>query len=158
MCDGFIESDEQVGPLHQPDQKENLTYITMEWCGFWSYEDLPEKIAELRRFEKKSASRHIKFNTMKLFLDGTNEGGNSAMLTPHLNDPSGGNYGEIKMSTEELVNVSSCATKKESTYIFTWLETARSESAVMLWKRRAKRLRKGRTLEDRDYVCALRAH
>ena len=103
MCDGFIESDEQVESIYQLDQEGKLNVYYDGMVRFWSYEDLPEKIAELRRFEKKFASRHIKFNTMKLFLDGTNEGGNSAMLTPHLNDPSGGNYGEIKMSTEELV-------------------------------------------------------
>jgi predicted amidohydrolase YtcJ len=71
---------------------------------FWSYEDLPEKIAELRKYQEKYTSKHMKINTMKLFLDGTNESGNSALLSPHLNDPSGENYGEIKMDTEELKN------------------------------------------------------
>lgn len=37
---------------------------------------------------------------MKLFLDGTNESGNSASLHEHINDP--GNFGEIMMETEEL--------------------------------------------------------
>ena len=37
-------------------------------------------------------------------MDGTNESGNSALLNPHLNDPEGKNYGEIKMETEELKN------------------------------------------------------
>jgi len=38
---------------------------------------------------------------MKLFLDGTNESGNSASLHPHINNPDC--YGEIAMDTEELV-------------------------------------------------------
>jgi predicted amidohydrolase YtcJ len=44
----------------------------------------------------------MKFNTMKLFLDGTNESGNGASLEAFQNDPAGTNFGEIKMETEEL--------------------------------------------------------
>ena len=51
---------------------------------FWSYEDLPEKIAKLREYQKLYTTDHIKFNTMKLFLDGTNESGNSASLHEHI--------------------------------------------------------------------------
>ena len=102
MCDGFIESDEQVESIYKLDQEGKLNVYYDGMVRFWSYEDLPEKIADLRSYAKKFSSRHIKFNTMKLFLDGTNEGGNSAMLTPHLNDPSGKNYGEIKMEADEL--------------------------------------------------------
>ncbi len=102
MCDGFIESEEQIESIYQLDQAGKLNVYYDGMVRFWSYADLPEKIADLRRYAEKFSSRHIKFSTMKLFLDGTNEGGNSAMLTPHLNDPSGKNYGEIKMETEEL--------------------------------------------------------
>ena len=102
MCDGFIESDEQVESIYKLDQEGKLNVYYDGMVRFWSYEDLPEKIADLRSYAEKFSSRHIKFNTMKLFLDGTNESGNSALLTPHLNDPSGENYGEIKMETEEL--------------------------------------------------------
>ena len=44
-------------------------------------------------------SEHIKINTLKLFLDGTNNG-NAASLHEHINDP--GNFGEIMMETEDL--------------------------------------------------------
>lgn len=102
MCDGFIESDEQVESIYMLDKDGKLNVYYDGMVRFWSYEDLPEKIAVLRNYAKKFSSRHIKFNTMKLFLDGTNESGNSALLAPHLNDPSGENYGEIKMEMEEL--------------------------------------------------------
>lgn len=67
---------------------------------FWKYEDLPEKIIKLREYQKLYSTKHIKINTMKLFLDGTNESGNSAFLDEHIHDS--GNYGEIMMETEEL--------------------------------------------------------
>ncbi len=54
---------------------------------FWRYNDLPEKIAKLREYSKLYTTEHIKINTMKLFLDGTNESGNSASLHEHINDP-----------------------------------------------------------------------
>ena len=68
---------------------------------FWSLEDLPEKIAVLRKYQRQYTTDHVKINTMKLFLDGTNESGNSASLHEHINDP--GNYGEIMMEKEELI-------------------------------------------------------
>jgi Predicted metal-dependent hydrolase with the TIM-barrel fold len=102
ICDGFIESDEQAESTYQLDKEGKLNVYYDGMVRFWSYEDLPEKIQVLRDYARKYSSRHIKFNTMKLFLDGTNESGNSALLTPHLNDPSGQNYGEIKMEAEEL--------------------------------------------------------
>ncbi|HML36794.1 MAG TPA: amidohydrolase family protein [Bacillota bacterium] len=102
MCDGFIESGEQAESIHKLDEAGKLNVYYDGMVRFWDYGDLPEKIAVLREYERKYSTRHIKFNTMKLFLDGTNESGNSASLAPHLNDPTGENYGEIKMEKEEL--------------------------------------------------------
>lgn len=104
MCDGFIEDEEQAESIYKLDKAGKLNVYYDGMVRFWGYEDLPEKIAELRKYEKLYGSKHVKFNTVKLFLDGTNESGNSAVLTPHLNDPSGTNYGEIKMDQEELKN------------------------------------------------------
>ena len=54
------------------------------------------------RLREKYQSKHIKLGMMKLFLDGTNEAGNSALLAPLVNDPTGTDFGEIKMDTAEL--------------------------------------------------------
>ncbi|MCQ4637222.1 amidohydrolase family protein [Anaerovorax odorimutans] len=100
MCDGFIEADEQIQSIYEMDRAGELNVYYDGMVRFWSYEDLPEKISKLRRYQKLYSTKHIKINTMKLFLDGTNESGNSASLHPHVNDPD--NYGEIMMETEEL--------------------------------------------------------
>ena len=100
MADGFIENDDQIRSIYELDKAGRLNAYYDGMVRFWSYEDLPEKIAKLREYQKLYTTDHIKVNTMKLFLDGTNESGNSASLHEHINDP--GNYGEIMMETDEL--------------------------------------------------------
>lgn len=100
ITDGFIETDEQIKSICEMDKAGQLNMYYDGMVRFWNYEDLPEKIAKLREYQKAYTTDHIKINTMKLFLDGTNESGNSAVLNEHVNDP--GNYGEIMMETEEL--------------------------------------------------------
>lgn len=100
MFDGFIETDEQIKSIYEMDQAGTLKVYYDGSVRFWKYEDLPEKIEKLREYQKLYSSRHIKINTMKLFLDGTNESGNSASLHEHIHDP--GNYGEIMMEEDEL--------------------------------------------------------
>lgn len=100
IFDGFIESDKQIQSIYDLDKAGKLNLYYDGSVRMWSYEDLPEKIAKLREYQKKYTTEHIKVNTIKLFLDGTNESGNSASLHEHINDP--GNYGEIMMETDEL--------------------------------------------------------
>ena len=102
MGDGILEGEEQLISMSELDKQGKLNLYYDGIVRFWSYDDLPEKIAELRNYQKKYTSKHIKINSVKLFLDGTNESGNSALLEPLANDPSGTNYGVIKMETEEL--------------------------------------------------------
>ena len=104
MADGILEGEEQMISMYELDKQEKLNVYYDGIVRFWSHEDLPSKIDDLRKFQKKYTGKHIKINTMKLFLDGTNESGNSAVLSPHINDPIGKNYGEIKMGMEELKN------------------------------------------------------
>ena len=101
IFDAFIESDEQIRSIYEMDLANELHVYYDGSVRFWRYNDLPEKIAKLREYSKLYTTEHIKINTMKLFLDGTNESGNSASLHEHINDP--GNYGEIMMEEDELV-------------------------------------------------------
>ena len=102
MADGFIENDDQIKGIYELDKAGKLNTYYDGMVRFWSYKDLPEKIAKLREYQKLYTTEHVKVNTMKLFLDGTNESGNSASLHEHINDP--GNYGEIMMETDELAD------------------------------------------------------
>ena len=100
LFDALIESDRQIRTVYEMDMAGKLHTYYDASVRFWKYEDLPEKIEKLREYSELYTTEHIKFNTMKLFLDGTNESGNSASLHEHINDP--GNFGEIMMETEEL--------------------------------------------------------
>ena len=100
LFDALIETDRQIQTVYEMDQAGKLHLYYDAAVRFWTYEDLPEKIAKLREYKKLYSTEHIKFNTMKLFLDGTNESGNSASLHEHIHDP--GNYGEIMMEKDEL--------------------------------------------------------
>ena len=102
IFDAFIETDEQIKSIYEMDAAGKLHLYYDGSVRFWKLEDLPEKIEKLREYQEKYTTDHIKINTMKLFLDGTNESGNSASLHEHIHDP--GNYGEIMMEEDELVD------------------------------------------------------
>jgi len=101
LFDAFIENDQQIKSIYEMDQMSKLAVYYDGSVRFWTYQDLPEKIQKVREYQKLYTTEHIKVNTLKLFLDGTNESGNSASLHEHIHDP--GNYGEIMMEVEELV-------------------------------------------------------
>lgn len=102
IAEGLLEGEDQLQSMSELDKAGKMNVYYDGNVRFWDLKDLPEKISELKKYAKKYSNKHIKLNTLKLFLDGTNESGNSASLEPHKNDPSGDNYGEIKMNTEEL--------------------------------------------------------
>lgn len=102
IAEGLLEGEDQLIAMRALDKAGKMNVYYDGNNRFWGIRDLREKIEELKRYAENYSSKHMKFNTMKLFLDGTNESGNSASLHPHLNDPTGMNYGEIKMETDEL--------------------------------------------------------
>lgn len=67
---------------------------------FGTLAELSGKVAVLRDWQHRFGGRHVRVNTMKLFLDGTNEVGTSALLQPFANDPK--NSGTLRMSKEDL--------------------------------------------------------
>ncbi|MEU9345286.1 amidohydrolase family protein [Streptomyces sp. NPDC048278] len=69
---------------------------------FRTLDDLPAAVAKAQELQSTYGSGRIRTRTLKLFLDGTNENGNSALLEPWSNDPAGQNLGEIQMEAAEL--------------------------------------------------------
>jgi predicted amidohydrolase YtcJ len=94
-------------------EKQGRLYCYYDGCvRFRTLDELPEKIARLRDLSAEYSTRHLKLNTMKLFLDGTNESGNSALLSPHINDETGTNFGVIQMEENELTECFSICNKE----------------------------------------------
>ncbi|VXB14164.1 amidohydrolase [Aeromicrobium sp. 9AM] len=69
---------------------------------FRTLDDLPEAIETVHHYQATYGNDHIRIRTLKLFLDGTNESGNSALLKPQSDDRCGENHGEIQMDLDDL--------------------------------------------------------
>lgn len=70
---------------------------------FRSLDDLPAAINTVHEYDAKYGSELIRVRTFKLFLDGTNELGNSAVIDPLCSTENAGPHGAIQMETEELI-------------------------------------------------------
>lgn len=102
IADAFIENESILKVLKDIENKGELHVYYDGYVRCDSLKQLPEKIAEAKRYQNTYGSSRIKVNTMKLFIDGTNEGGTSFLVDPKENDPDKSNHGEIAMSLEEL--------------------------------------------------------
>jgi predicted amidohydrolase YtcJ len=102
--EGLLEGEAQMKSMYELDMTGKLHTYYDGVVRFYDYNDLADKINFCKEMNKKYGTKHLKINTMKLFLDGTNEIGNSALLQPHVNDITRTNYGAIAMGEEELKN------------------------------------------------------
>ncbi len=57
-------------------------------------------ISEMRRYRKEYGGDRLRFNTIKLFMDGINQNRSSALLEPHVDDP--GYVGDTMLTVGEL--------------------------------------------------------
>ncbi|MBP3384055.1 MAG: amidohydrolase family protein [Firmicutes bacterium] len=105
LMDGFTESENVMKLFYDLDKagKLNMYYQGAAFIG--SYDELEEGIANVRSWSEKYSTDHIGINTIKFFVDGTNEMGDSASLEPLKNDPSGTNYGMINATEEEMTKI-----------------------------------------------------
>ena len=67
---------------------------------FTSLDNLDERIADVRTWQAEFGGAHVKVNTLKLFLDATNEFGTGAVLEPVLTGDR--DDGVLRMSEDEL--------------------------------------------------------
>ena len=103
MFVGFLEAEKEIQSIHELDIRGNLPFYYDASIRCDSLSELPEKIAYLKELQRKYTTKHIKLNTIKLFLDGTVASGNAGMLDPLCNDPSGTNCGVTALEYDELV-------------------------------------------------------
>lgn len=105
IYDGITEGEEAMKLFYDMDKAGKLKMYYEGMCLLEEYGKLEECIATVKDWQRKYTGEHVGIHTVKFFLDGTNEMGNSASLEPHYNDPTGENYGEINMTAEELTDV-----------------------------------------------------
>ena len=87
VFDAFIEDEMQVQSIHEMDVNGELNmYYELSYV-LMDYEDLDEVIATLHALNDEYGTEHVKIDTVKIFYDGTNELGDSALIDGTVLDP-----------------------------------------------------------------------
>ncbi len=102
LFEALIEDEQALAAVAALDRDGRLAMTYEGAPRFRTRADLDAAIATARRLDSAYGSDRIRIRTLKLFLDGTNESGNSAVLAPFDNDPSGADLGDIQMDADEL--------------------------------------------------------
>lgn len=105
MMDGFTEGEENMKYIWQLDKEDRLGMFYEGTVILPEVTDLEDTIATAKDWQKKYTTDHIRINTVKFFIDGTNEMGDCLSTEPFHNDPSGNNYGEAMATMEEMRDV-----------------------------------------------------
>jgi predicted amidohydrolase YtcJ len=82
LFEALVDDDETFASISELDRRGELNMYYEGSIRFRTMADLPDAISSLRRYQAKYGNEHININTLKLFLDGTNESGNSAVISP----------------------------------------------------------------------------
>ena len=105
MMDGFTEGEENLRYIYKLDQEGRLGMFYEGASILSAVEDIDESIATLRDWQQKYTTGHIRINTIKFFIDGTNEMGDCLSTEPFHNDPTGTYYGEAMATMDEMRDV-----------------------------------------------------
>jgi hypothetical protein len=104
LFEAFVEDEDALAAVAQLDREGALRLHYEGAPRFRTRSDLPDAIATVRRYQAEYGSDRLRIRTLKLFLDGTNESANSAVLEPFTSDPAGTDLGDIQMDTPELID------------------------------------------------------
>lgn len=101
--DGFTDSEDVFAGLQELQRQGRLHhyYHTMPLLNGFS--ELEDVIRTAKEWRSKYENEYIRVDSIKYFLDGTNELGTGAVLEPFISDPN--NFGKINMSEDELTVV-----------------------------------------------------
>jgi predicted amidohydrolase YtcJ len=96
LMDGFTESEEVLKTYHSMDKAGHLGLFYEGAVLLESWNTFDDTIRTLKDWSKKYTTEHIRIGTVKFFMDGTNEMGDSALL---------GGQGHEKMDADQLAYV-----------------------------------------------------
>ncbi|WP_435747336.1 amidohydrolase [Microbacterium sp. PMB16] len=102
LFEAVIEQPEMLATLHALAERGELGLHYEGAVRFRTLTDLPEAIATVKSFDATYGTDRIRVRTVKLFLDGTNELGSSAVIDRLSSDENAGPYGAIQMESAEL--------------------------------------------------------
>lgn len=105
MMDGFTEGEENLKYIWNLDRENRLGMFYEGAVILSDVSDIDEVVATARDWQEKYTTDHIRINTVKFFIDGTNEMGDCLSTEPFHNDPAGTYYGEAMATMEEMRDV-----------------------------------------------------
>lgn len=103
LFEAMIEGRETLEAVAELDRRGELNMHYEGAVRFRSRADIAATIELVRRYDDEFGSENIRVRTLKLFLDGTNELGSSAVLEPLLSTENAGPLGAIQMEAAELI-------------------------------------------------------
>lgn len=100
VVDGFTDSEEVFTGMKALEEQGRLNHYYHAMPLMNGVEDLESTIRKAKEWKGRYEGGHIFIDTIKCFLDGTNELGTGAVLEPFVSDPN--NFGIINMSEDDL--------------------------------------------------------
>lgn len=104
LMDAMVFGEENMKYIYELDQRGKLGMFFDGAFNMGTVDGLEEAIATVRDWQGKYTSEHVKINTVKFFIDGTNELGDCLSTEPFYNDPTGTNYGHANATTEQMTD------------------------------------------------------
>jgi predicted amidohydrolase YtcJ len=104
VFEALVDDDDAVAAVAELDRRGELNLYYEGAVRFRDGDDLPAAIERVNRLQASHGSARVRVNTLKLFLDGTNESGNSAVLAPMCDRAGAGELGEIGMDADQLTD------------------------------------------------------
>lgn len=102
VFEALVDDDEILRAVSELDRRGELNVYYQGALRFRRRSELPEVMRRLKEYHARYSGPHISVNALKLFLDGTNESGNSAVLAPTCSHASDTRHGDIGMEVDEL--------------------------------------------------------
>ena len=104
IFDAITEGNAMLAAVLELDRRDELNMYYDGALRFRDLADLPGVLDDLAELQNAYGGKRIRMRTVKLFLDGTNELGNSALLAPKCDYSGASDVGEIALTTDELTS------------------------------------------------------
>lgn len=105
MMDALTTGEDSMKYFFEKDRKGELGMFYDATSILVSADRIDEAIETARQWQAKYGGEHIRVNTIKFFIDGTNELGDCCSLKPFANDPEGKDCGSSYATEDEMVEV-----------------------------------------------------
>ena len=103
VFDAYIESEQHVQSIHEMDVNGELDMYYHLSVVLNSFSELDDVVKTIHAYDEAYGSEHVRIDTMKIFYDGTNELGDSALIDGTVEDPD--NHGFMLLNHDETKEV-----------------------------------------------------